>query len=131
MALDLLTVQVHLDFGTIIVSSGIIVIPASARWLWHQFEKKLNENQKINVANSEAVRQELLDYQEAAKDRHETLADVVTVFQETTQHTLRRIEDQTTKTNGRVSSLELTTAKLEGVLLGEERAGIRRPPMLD
>ena len=131
----------HIDPSTYlswVAPTAVIVgvVWRAASLLWTRFEKKLDQGREESKLRDEAVKKELLAAQATVKqeliEAHlaglretATMKEEQATFQDTTQRQLHNILEQTTRTNGRVSALELHTTKLEGILEGEERQAKR------
>lgn len=85
------------------IAPALIVLAAVVK-LYRMLQKQYVQSQEAIKAHGDkvaiAVRDDLVEYQTSVRE------------------TLSRIEAQTTRTNGRVSALELQNARFEGILLG-------------
>ena len=90
----------------VLVALLVLLVPATARWLWGKTSKKLDEGGNIAKETAEALAKTLEsqfhERDEIATARHK---DNITRFD--------RIEHQTTATNGKVAEQELRLTKLE------------------
>ena len=101
----------------VLVALLVLLVPATARWLWAKTSKKLDEGGNIAKETAEALANAQIA---TAKTLAQTLEaqfqerdEIATARHKDNVARFDRIEVQTTTTNGKVAEQELRLTKLE------------------